>query len=379
MRLNFGGYKWHPFDGYGRLTAGFAQALIRLGHNVYPFEIETLDHPAWYLRAQGLDFSHATVMLMPPSIMRPISGRNFIFTMHESENLPDGWAEHINTKAQWLLTPTPALLPIFERAGVKIPMEVVQGGIDPAECPVITPNDDRPFTFGCLGDRGSRKGHQQVWSAFYKAFDYKNRDVRLIVKCRPSSLPRLDFSYSNDPRISVWRADVDQVADIFTAFDAFMFPSKFEGYGMPPREAAACGIPTFVTRYSGLADDCDKWAVPLEKFRMVESNMEHCGGLWADPDVDELVWRMRDIYEHREEYRARAVKAAQWMRDNHTYELAAKRLIEVVGKYLGAPTSIKTTETTAPARIPFNVDDFNRVMGRTVERADGLEAQREQG
>jgi glycosyltransferase involved in cell wall biosynthesis len=338
LRLNWFNYKFLPNDGYGRMGLGLVRALLREGHQVRPDAIDALDKPAWFQRAQGIDFSAASVMLMPPHHMRLVSGRAFAFTMHESMHVPDGWAAHINTKSQWMIVPSPWLIEPFREAGVKLPIDVVPGGIEPDECPVLPSVSGRPFTIGCLGDRGGRKGHNLVWSAFYKAFDFKNKDVQLLIKCRPGSLPRLDFSYSSDSRLRIWKADVESVADVFAQMDAFFFPTHCEGFGMPPREAAACGIPTVVTRWSGTADDCDKWATPLEQFSLVESGMEDCGGLWAQPDLDEIVWRMRDMVEHQDEYKARALKAAQWMRDNATYAHAAEKLVKVVTQHLdGAP------------------------------------------
>ena len=106
---------------------------------------------------------------------------------------------------------------------------------------------------------------------------------------------------------------------------------------MPPREAAACGVPVLATRYSGLADDIDHWATPLEKFEMEESHMQGCGGRWAQPDLDELVWRMRDMYEHQDDYRAKGREAAAWLRANRTYEQVAEHLVGVVARWLGGP------------------------------------------
>lgn len=324
------------------MTTGVAKASIYAGHNVYPFELRDLkEKPAWYLQRQGLNFSYMTIQLGPPNEFQHLPGRSISWSMHESMTLPDNWANMVNQCSQLLLVPSPWLIEVFEEGGVKLPIEVVPGGIDPAECPIVMRSADQPFAFGCLADRGNRKGHDLVYSAFYKAFDHKDRNVRLIMKCRPGSLPRLDFSYSSDPRLTVWRADVEHVSDIFSQFDAFMFPSRCEGFGMPPREAAACGVPTVVTRFSGTADDCDNWAVPLEKFNLVESYMEGCGGLWAMPDMDELVWRMQDIYQHQDEYKARALKAAQWQRENGTYAIAAQKLIDTVARHMGglpAPT-----------------------------------------
>lgn len=335
MRSNWGNYLFLPTDGYGRMGLGFVQALIRAGHEIHPFTLDALDKPGWFQQAQGINFDVATVQLCPPHNMRHLPGRSFGFSMHESMTLPDGWANHVNQKCQWLIVPSPWLVEVFETAGVKVPIEVVPGGIDPDECPILGKRRNQPYTFIALADRGNRKGYDKAWSAFYKAFDRNNKDVRLMIKCRPGSLSRLDFSYSRDSRLTVWRQDVEKMADVFAQADACINPNRCEGYGMWPREAAAMGVPTLTTRFAGTADDVDQWATPLEKFTLVESNMEGCGGLWAEPDLDELVWRMRDMYEHQDEYKARALVSAQWMRDNATYAHAADKLVAVMGKWLG--------------------------------------------
>jgi len=342
MQLNIGGHKWLWYDGYGRLSLGLAKALIYAGHDIHPFELREYENkPAWYSLAQGLDFSRATLQLAPPCEFQHIPGNSAAYTMHESMTLPDGWADAINQKNQVCIVPSPWLIEVFENAGVKVPIKVVPGGIDPDECPILRRHHNGPYTFICLGDRGNRKGHHDVYQAFYKAFEHTNRDVQLIIKCRPGSLQGLDFSYSTDPRVKVWRADVTHIADVFAFADAAINPSHCEGYGMWPREAAACGIPTVVTNWSGTADDSHEWAIPLEKYTLVDSYMKDCGGLWAQTDVDEIAWRMRDLYEKQDEYKARALKAAQWMRDHATYAHAAKKLTEALAWWLGGPPEEK--------------------------------------
>lgn len=342
MNLNIGGHKWLYYDGYGRLSCGIAKAMMYAGHDIHPFELREYEgKPAWYIAAQGLDFSHATMQLAPPCEFQHVPGRSAAYTMHESMNLPDKWADHINQKNELCIVPSPWLIEVLENAGVKVPIKVVPGGIDPVECPILRRHRNGPYTFIALADRGNRKGHHEVYQAFYKAFDHDNRDVRLILKCRPGSLKGLDFSYSNDPRLKVWRADVTNIADVFMAADAAINPNHCEGFGMWPREAAACGLPTVTTRWSGTADDCDEWAIPLDKFTMVESYMEGCGGLWAQPDLDEIVWRMRDLVEHRDEYQARALKAAQWMHANMTYAHSAEKLTDVLAWWLGGKREVK--------------------------------------
>lgn len=363
MRLNWFNYLFIPQDGYGRLGLQFVKALLRLGHEVHPWTVDAVAAPPWFQQAQGLDLSYASVMMMPPHEMLSVPGRNFAFTMHESLALPEGWAEAVNETSQWLLVPSPWLIPLFSEAGVRVPIEVVPGGIDPEECPIMFQNRHRPFTFGCLGDRGNRKGWDVVYTAFYKAFEHNNRDVRLLLKCRPASLPGLDFSYSSDPRFTIWKADVDNVSDIYTYMDAFMFPSRCEGFGMPPREASACGVPTVVTRYSGTADDCDHWAMPLEKFKMVESGMTGCGGLWAEPDIDEVVETMRWLYTHQDDAKLQALKSAKWLRDHATTTHAAEKLVRTLSAALGGPVpeNVPAPVVKRPSNGRVHVEELARV------------------
>jgi glycosyltransferase involved in cell wall biosynthesis len=355
VRLNVGGRGFISVDGYGRLSLGLIKALLYAGHDIHPFELRELKgKPSWYVQAQGLDFSHATLQIAPPNEFQSLSGRSACYTMHESMTLPPNWANWINEKNQLCLVPSPWLIDLLQDEGVKLSMRVVPGGIDPVECPLLHRHKNGPYTFICLADRGNRKGHNEVYQAFYKAFQ-GNRDVRLIMKCRPASLPHMDFSYSTDPRLTIWRADVEQVADVFAVADAAINPNHCEGYGMWPREAAACGLPTLTTRAFGTADDIDQWATPLEHFKLVESYMAGCGGLWAYPDVDEIAWRMRDMYEKRDEYKAQALIKRQWLHDNLTYSHSARKLLEALGWWLGGPITDKpTTSVDIPAAVEAN-------------------------
>jgi len=346
MKLNLAANQWLKYDGYGGMAYGVAQALIRSGHQMYPVELDQRisKKPAWFYRAQGLDFSHVTVQLAPPNCWWSVPGRSVGWTMHESMTLPPKWAEYINKNSQWCIVPSGWLIPVFEEAGVKVPMAIVPGGINPDECPVLGQNHYRPYTFGALADRGGRKGHQKVEMAFYKAFDWKNKDVALLIKCRPESRPRqLDWSYAPDSRYTYWSSDLESMTDFYAQIDAYICPAKCEGYGMSQREAAACGLPVVVQRFSGTADNCDKWAIPLENYKLTESSMEGSGGLWAEPSLDELVETMRYLYLHQDDAKAKALKAAQWMRDNETYAHSANKLVKTLNEWLGGPVPIDET------------------------------------
>lgn len=52
----------------------------------------------------------------------------------------------------------------------------------------------------------------------------------------------------------VWLGYADSLPSIYAAAEAFVFPSLYEGFGLPPLEAMACGVPTLVANTSSLPE-----------------------------------------------------------------------------------------------------------------------------
>jgi glycosyltransferase involved in cell wall biosynthesis len=251
--------------------------------------------------------------------------------MYECDALPEGWADYCNWKADMVIVPCEHNARVFYEKGVRKPIYVVNGGTCPTEFPILPERKtDRPYTFLALGDRGSRKGMDIVWSAFWKAFENSD-DVRLIIKARPDSIKDIDLTNS-DKRVSIWRDDVQSMADVYSQIDCFVFPSRGEGWGMPPREAAMMGLPVIATRYSGLEVGIDNWAIPIDKYTMRPA-MLPVKGDWAHPDVEEVKEKMLWCYDHQSEAKALGLRAAQWLRDNQTWDHAAKQLLDLLDRY----------------------------------------------
>jgi glycosyltransferase involved in cell wall biosynthesis len=69
----------------------------------------------------------------------------------------------------------------------------------------------------------------------------------------------------------------DDLPILYGGADAFCYPSVYEGFGLPPLEAMACGCPVLCSRVSSLpevvgdagvllpSNDSDAWATALEK------------------------------------------------------------------------------------------------------------------
>lgn len=326
IKINLTG-RFVPNEGYGTFTYKFLEHLTKQGVDAAPIHMEMFN--SWqheHFRQAGYDLNRPLLLIHPPDLkfVTYVPGRVWAFTMYESTKLPKYWVDNLNKHCERLIVPTEFCRQLFTQQGTKIPIHIVPGGIEPS-LPVFTQVVDRPFTFLSLGDRGDRKGHDLAWRAFYEVFGNSD-DVRFVIKARqdPEGVISFITEAGTDYRTSLFKGDVKETKDIFANVDAFVFPTRGEGYGLPPREASACGIPTICTKWSG-TDDCDNWAFPIDKFKLKESNLS-AGGRWAEPDFEQLKDLMWFVYAERERAKAQAVKHAQWLRENQTWEQAATTL-----------------------------------------------------
>jgi glycosyltransferase involved in cell wall biosynthesis len=320
MRINWHTWSFDPCDGYGRQALNMLRALSNAGHDISPLTDEMLEMPVWAQRLAGVDWSGITISNVPGNSITSVPGRQWAFTMCEEDAVDPVWIKNINDHCERLLVPCPHNVQIFKGAGVTIPIHIVPLGLDAREYgPLPAAKRKRPYTFLAFADRGSRKGGSTALLGFGTAFSSsKYPDVRLIIKTRAGEkLPAF-----GDERITHWAEDCANAVDLYAQADCLVFPSKGEGWGLPPREAVALGIPAIVPRHTGLEVGIDCWAtVILEKQTLEESGM---GGSWLVPDWREVSEAMFWCYEHREEARQKAIAGGEWLRKEQTWDHAAQ-------------------------------------------------------
>lgn len=343
MKLNWIGW-YDPYEGYGRFSSHMVRALQGMQIAVQHLMPGDTGRPQWMLKQMGVDWDALTISCLPPYELQPVPGRHWLYTMTEGSELPMGWADYIDEcQVERLIVPCQANANTFRRGGVTVPIHVIHGGTDPNEFPLYTgvhfPN--RPFTVLCLADRASRKGWMEVWRAFYAAFGPSttgDKDVRLVVKCRPDgndAITALMRANNRDPRIVFQEEDMPNPYDIYAQADVVALPSRFEGWGMPHREAAMMGVPVITQVYSGMDDGhTEKWSIALRHGRVeripVEDN-SFIGGEWMRADINELAGALRWCYENYDAAkRWHGDRAAAWLRNNQTWQHAANNLIALV-------------------------------------------------
>lgn len=148
-----------------------------------------------------------------------------------------------------------------------------------------------------------------------------------LAKPGASSLPRVEILCTEVPEQDMPR--------LYAAVDAFVLPTRGEGFGMPIMEAMSMGLPTIATNWSGQVDFMnERNAYPLRVEAMVSAEdpslsspswtlgqtATKFAGEWAQPSVQHLRQLMRHVFTNREEAKrkgkaARADIVAQFSQD----------------------------------------------------------------
>ncbi|CAG0933637.1 hypothetical protein TFLX_03146 [Thermoflexales bacterium] len=334
-----------PLDGYGYGTIQIAKELQRNDRRVRVLDMRANDgfgtagDREWHVPG-------TVVALCTPDWLPYIHGDELIsYTMFEASGLPKGWADLINANADRVMVPCEWCRQVFVDNGVRKPIDVVKWGVAPEDYWPLqrsTPLHDlpaswlsdgeRPYRFLWSGTPDLRKGWDVAYRAFMAAFG-KRTDVELVLHFRGDLPGRVKFSDKN-VRTVVGLFDRPLLRMMLQEVDCFVFPSRGEGWGSPPREAAATGLPVIATNYGGLAEEIDQWAMPLRVsgFSAAEYGWWDAGtiGQWPEPDTNHLVELMRYCVEHRAEMARFGLKAAEWLRCEGTWARTARDLLKSV-------------------------------------------------
>ena len=310
--------------GFGRMEIGLITALREIGVDV------TEVHQRKPARG-GI-----TLVIGSPkwgAIKQLANTTRWLFTMSESTRVSAEWVEQINDLYAHVLVPTPELVPIYRDSGITVPVSYVPLGVDlnPPAYARRAPNPDT-FTWLTYSLGDTRKGAELAMMAFNRLFGGNSR-FRLVIKCRDNPLW---LSGLEDPQMTIVRGETDDNGwhQLLANANAFIFPSRGEGYGLPPREATIAGLPTIATQWLGLWD-IEYWGYPLRvkemrpsRFDMWEANAE--GSLWAEPDAEDLDRRMMQIVTNYPQALSKAVAGRQYLLGNFRWQSVAQKLMMTI-------------------------------------------------
>lgn len=263
-------------------------------------------------------------------------------TAFETDRIPDGWAERLNSLTEvWV--PSRFNLETFAAGGVQpAKLRRVRQGIDTRRfhpgAPPEPLRDGRAFTFLSAFTWQDRKGWDILLHAYVSEFG-PDDDVRLVIRAQPFyRRPEQMVTEMRHFIRQTLKRDPDRTAPVqilaepcpdsampglYTACDAFVLPTRGEGWGRPFAEAMACGRPVIGTGWGGNLDFMtaeNSYLIASDGLVPVGAGVEVAsfrGHRWANPSVEHLRQLMRRVYESPAEAagrgaRARADMVAGW-------------------------------------------------------------------
>jgi glycosyltransferase involved in cell wall biosynthesis len=192
-------------------------------------------------------------------------------------------------------------------------VQVAPNGVDPIFSAAQEPRKrSEQATILCVSTGTPYKNHRAVVEVFARVADRSERQVRLVRVGPPlpaEEAERLRGHRLSDRVVELGSVSERTLSDTYRSSDVLLHPSFYEGFGWPPLEAMASGLPVVTSTWASLTEVTDGAA------------------LHADPlDYDGLADCVLRIIEDRrvaDELRDRGLCRARLF----TWERAAKRVV----------------------------------------------------
>jgi len=289
---------------------------------------------------------------IPNSTLKPHpDGPTVVRTMFETDRIPSNWRLPLLALDE-IWVPTAFNVESFERGGVPakrlriLPMTVDFELFDPSVAVDPLPvSDKRGFTFLANFDFADRKGWDVLLDAWADAFG-PDDDVCLLLKCvsmhkvTGAEMGARIEAYLRGRRTApiVLNTDVLPVAELprlYAAADAYVLPSRGEGWGRPYMEAMAMGLPTIGSRWSGnlgFMNDANSWLVDgsvVDVREGTDHQIVFGGHRWFEPDREALTALLREVATGAAAVREKAAGARSDLLERFAPELIAARIVEL--------------------------------------------------
>lgn len=348
-------------SGYAIESRAFIRELVGRGHQVQvvhmgarqPGALSAAEEAFWHrLEAVRVDPAQAIqITALPPiAAAAPTAAYTVLRSMFETDRIPAEWADNCNQfDAVWV--PAEHSRRAFAASGVsENKLRVVRGGVDtalfrPEAAPLPLPRR-RGFRFLSVFDWHFRKGWDLLLAAYVQEFA-PEEDVVLYLKVNQlSKLTAVNAEIcfyleqvlgkapEQVPELVLLPFDLPEaeMPGLYTAVDAFVLPSRGEGYGRPFLEAMACGLPVIGTAWGGQTDflteanSCPLPSLGLEPVPDYEPVEVYAGLTWARPSLPDLRRLMRRLQSQPAAGRALGAVAQQDVATSWDVRVAADQL-----------------------------------------------------
>jgi len=238
------------------------------------------------------------------------------------------------------------------------------------------------FVYGIICGYSARKGVDLVLTAHHELFDFDSR-VALLVKGdhfgsrlfpkdmksiyagellvdlsdKPSGVRRCieEKVQSNRPVVLYCFDSLSdrELTEMILAMDGFVFPSRGEGFGLPPLEAMSCEKPVVGTAATGMREfmrEDISYPVRSRGWKLCPGcdwiTRDYVGQLFIDPDYEQYRDAVWDMYSNREVAKAKGKKAREFVVENYSFEVVTSRMKRRLEEIIGGK---QTTENFWPS------------------------------
>ena len=270
-------------------------------------------------------------LLYPPRVLDMVGRLNLLHSYAwEESGFPQEWVDGFNRYLQGITCLSTHVEKILIDNGVVAPLAISGCGVDHWHRTNSDPMfrvQGRSFRFLHVSSCFPRKGVDVLLEAYGMAFRNSD-DVSLVIKTfrnphndvrqQVESWIDKDKSY---PDIVLIEEDLpdDQLKALYQSCHCLVAPSRAEGFGLPIAEAMLSGLPVVTTAWGGQLDFCDEttaWMVDY-RFARAQTHFGLYDSVWAEPNMEDLARKMREVYGARTEVICAKVGAAQRRLNSH--------------------------------------------------------------
>lgn len=305
-------------------------------HNGYGM---TREYFKKYLPSQGIilddnksDNDISLTLHIPPAIEQAKGKIKILYTMIEGDEVPDEWKKYLDM-ADYILVPTQFVADTFKRDGFNA--EVIPLGYDANIFkPAIRVNND-VYTFLHYEAFQDRKGWEELLDAWtLSGMAEKEFETKLILK---TIVPFNEvYKMLEDKNIALpYNVQVvsgslphECLNSLLAEADCFVFPSRGEGFSLPPLEAMATGCPVILSKGHSHMDYFDeRYMYGVEATKKVPARYSNWGdqGNFVRCNIDSLSKTIEHVYNNQEQARQKGLDCLEYI-GKYRYDKVIKKL-----------------------------------------------------
>ena len=277
-------------------------------------------------------------------------------TMYETDRLPKDWIEKCNQMDE-IWVPSKFNVETFAKYGVdKNKLVVIPEGIDtevfnPDKVEKYALPNKATFNFLSIFEWTNRKGWDVLLKAYFETFSNKDdvclylrtyllgnydNDSKLFIQNKINNLiAKEGYSKRKLPRIELLTNQLPfkEMLQLYKSVDAFVLPSRGEGWGRPYMEAMSMGLPVIGTNWSGNTEfmtEENSYLIKVEKLVEIRENEieSYLGHKWAQPSVYHLKRILLEVFEHQEKAKEKGFFAKKDISEKYNLDAIAKIVVE---------------------------------------------------